>query len=299
MTAEGARSAQSHRNRSSKRKLTLRLVLVGAAVTGAATLPSAYAALVPEPPSAVLDLSTSESFDTGALMAKLCPAPRKVDYWTDVTHWFYNPATGEVGEDPTKGAGDAQPIDGLIHQLEGHCEFPVTDVKDEIGKAQVVSRPLVNCGDEVTLRESVTQDFTTSETYTTSVSVGGGFDLAVIKDVLSLSGNASVTQSWAFGKSKSISRAVTIDVPARTKGYFERVPVIRTVVSQPVFVIEKIARIDQDGETGISGWNDTGNKRITSPAFQTSSSADVLDANEFPSGTIRAQDDPVTAEDCD
>jgi hypothetical protein len=70
-------------------------------------------------------------------------------------------------------------------------------------------------------------------------------------------------------------------------------------VSQPVFVIEKIARIDQDGETGISGWNDTGNKRITSPAFQTSSSADVLDANEFPSGTIRAQDDPVTAADCD
>jgi hypothetical protein len=262
-------------------------------------VPTAYGALVPVPPSAILDLSTTESWDTGAAMAQLCPAPRKTDFWTDVTHWFYDQQSGTIAPDETNGVGDARLDQGEIFGFNGHCEYPVTEVLDNVGPAQQVSRPLVNCGDQVTLRETVTQSFSTSSTYTTSVSVGGGFDLAVVKDVLSLSGRVEVTNSWSFGKEQSVSRAVAIDVPARTKGYFERVPVIRTVVSQPIFVLEQFYRIDSGGETDLNGWEDGGSIRITSPAFRTQSAADALDADGFPSGAVRAQDDPVTAGDCD
>ncbi|MDW4910592.1 hypothetical protein RB628_36035 [Streptomyces sp. ADMS] len=300
MPIKKARSTASHRS-TSRRKRMLLFGLAGVTVAGAATVPVAYGALAPAPPSSIVDLSTSETFDTGKLMGTLCPAPRSRDFFSDVTFWILDPVGGGVAEDPSKGVGDlgSVGVDGELHFFQGHCEWPVTDVKDDVGPAQVVSRPLINCGDAVLLRETVSQNFSTSQTFTTSLSIGGGFDFAVIKDVLSLSGNVSVTRSWAFGKEESFSRTVSIDVPKRTKGYFERVPVIRTVVSQPVFVIEKIARANRDGSSGMNGWKDTGSIRITSPAFRTESSADVLDANNFPSGTIRAQDDPVTPEDCD
>lgn len=279
--------------------------VVGIAIAVVATVavgvgvPTAYGALIPVPPSPILDLSTRESWDTGAAMAQLCPAPRRVDFFMDVTHWFYDQVSGTITRDETNGVGDASLDQGEIFAFNGHCEFPVTEVKDDVGPAQQVSRPLVNCGDEVTLRETVTQSFSTSSTYTTSVSVGASFDVSVIKDVLGFSGRTEVTNSWSFGKDQSVSRSVAIDVPARTKGYFERVPVIRTVISQPVFVLEQYYRIDSNGETDLNGWEDSGSIRITSPAFRTSSAADALDADGFPSGAIRAQDDPVTAADCD
>jgi hypothetical protein len=286
-----------------RRRRTLSLVVGGVTVAAVvAGLPSAYAALAPVPPSSVLDLSTVKTFDTGAMMAKLCPAPRKRDYWTDVSFWFYDPGTGTVAVDPSNGVGTGDAKidgDGMIDNFFGHCEYPVTEVKDDVGAAQQISRPLINCGKKVTLNENVTENFSTNSSYTTSVSVGGGFDFTVIKDVLSLSGNASVTQSWAFGTEHSISRTVAISVPPQTKGYFERVPVIRTIVSQPIFVLEYYSRINNQGERKLNGFEDTGTIRITSPAFRTNSAADALDADGFPSGTIRAQDDPVVPQDCD
>jgi hypothetical protein len=263
-----------------------------------AALPTAFAALVPVPPSPIIDLSTTKSFDTGAMMAKLCPAPRQVDFFRDETFWFYDRNTGSLTEDTTKGVR-AEAIDSEIDRFKGHCEFPVTAVKDDVGPAQTVSRPLVNCGEKVTLSESVTQSVGTSSTYTTSVSIGVGFDVKVIKDVLGLSGNASVTQSWSFGSDKTITRNVGITVPPRTKGSFERVPVIRTVISQPIFVVEFYSRVNRDGDNDLNGFEDTGTPRITSPAFQTRSAADALDADGFPSGTIRSKDQPVTPADCD
>ncbi|NNN29183.1 hypothetical protein HLK59_02225 [Streptomyces sp. S3(2020)] len=292
------KAGSSHRARLSRRKKILGLAAIGVTITTTTILSTAYGALLPADPSPVLDLNTRETFDTGALMAQLCPAPRKKEYWTDVTYWFYDPVSGAIAEDEAKGTF-LEKSSVELHAFEGHCEWPVTEVKDALGPAQQVSRPMVNCGDQVTLTESVTQSFSTSETYTTSVSVGGGFDITVIKDVLSLSGNADVTNSWSFGETKTISRAVTISVPARTKGHFERVPVIRSVVSQPVFVIEKNTLLNPDGKKGINGWEDSGSIRVTSPAFKTTSKADVLDENDFPAGTIRAQDAPVTSEDCD
>ncbi|WP_128379319.1 hypothetical protein [Streptomyces cavernae] len=286
--------------RSSRRKRTIVTVL-GAALAltgGALVVPGAMAALVPAPESTPFQLKGAESFDTDALMGKLCPGPTSQTPFRDVGFFFMSD-NGELSVDPAKGAGDLGKIEnGLVHRFDGHCEYPSIEVKESNGKPVKVTEDIPNCGDVVQTRESVSHTISTSSSITHSVSVGASFDFKIIKDVFGIGGSAEVTTAWSFGEEVSKTRTRDITVPPQTVGFLERVPKLRTVVSQPNFVIERWQTSTPEKVEEKDGWKGNGSIRVTSSGYTISATADALDADGFPSGVIRADDRPVTEADC-
>lgn len=297
--SELTRPARSHA-RSSKHKRTI-LTVLGATLGlagGALVVPGAMAALVPAPESTPFQLKGAESFDTDALMGKLCPGPTSNTPFRDVSFWFMTD-DGRLSTDTTNGAGDlGKSESGAVHRFDGHCEYPATEVKESNGTPVKVTESIPNCGDSVETTEAVSHTVTTSSTITHSVSVEGNFELSVVKDVFGIGGGAEVSTSWSFGEEVSKTRTRDISVPAQTVGFLERVPKLRTVVTQPNFVIEKWQTSTPDNVETKNGWKGNGSVRITSSGYTMSATADALDADGFPSGVIRADDRPVTAADC-
>lgn len=297
---ESSRRSNTH-GRSTKRKRTIVTVL-GASLAiagGALIVPGALAAIAPAEESTPLQLKDVESFDTDALMAKLCPGPTSDKPFQDVSSWFLDRATGTLTVDEANGAGETGKSQGAtLERMGGHCEYPEIEVKDSNGTPVKVTEDIPNCGDVVQTRESVSHTISNSSSVTHSVTVGGSFDFQIIKDVFSVGGGAEVTNSWSFGEEVSKTRTRDISVPPQTVGFLERVPKLRTVVSQPNFVVEYWETTSPEAVEKKDGWNGSGSIRVTSSGYTMSATADALDDDGFPSGVIRAEDRPVTDADC-
>ncbi|QFQ98194.1 hypothetical protein F9278_20520 [Streptomyces phaeolivaceus] len=289
------------RNKKRSRVVAISLGSVIAVAGGVIAVPAAMAALVPAPASTPFQLKGAETFDTDKLMAAICPGPTSDRPFQDVGNFFINLDTGEVSPDETNGVGDPGKTPAgtpPLARVAAHCEYPATSVKDSVGAATDASDLIINCGDSVQAGQEITHSLTTSSSVTHSVTVGVGFNLSIVKDVFSIGGGAELTTEWSFGEEVTKSKLDKIDVPPRTVGFLERLPALRTVTSTPVAVLENVTLITPDGVTDQNGWRDNGSTRITSSGFTMTATADVLDKNGVPAGAIRADDRPVTDEDC-
>lgn len=303
---ESLRRSNRHA-RGTKRKRTI-IIGLGAAMAvtgGVLAVPAAMAALESSSDgSPAFQLKDAESFDTDALMAKLCPGPTSTTPSRDFSFWFMDDETGELVEDTLDGVGrpEFRDSDPKTHRFHGYCEYPVSDTEDFNGEPVQVGEDVPNCGDKVQTTEGHTLRIDNSSEITHSVSVGASFDFSIIKDVLGIGGSVEVTNSWSFGQVVSRSRTRDIQVPPQTVGFLERVPKMRTVTTQPNFFIERWQVIDSGNyEDQTFGWKGQGfeKSRITSSGYEISATADVLDDEGFPAGPIRADDRPATAADCD
>ncbi|MGI5460874.1 hypothetical protein ACQEWB_48475 [Streptomyces sp. CA-249302] len=243
------------------------------------------------PANAATDLRGKESFNTDKLLMSICNGS------TDKQFFFINVDNGEVTRDMTNGA-TAVSLPHPVERFQGWCRYPQASSWTWTGTEQQVGNSLKNCGSDTSLRQDIQMNGSTTSTTTRSVEGSLGITWTAIEKVLAFDAGGSYSQSWSYSKTSGWATTISLSAAPKTVAWMALAPTMRTVRSNPVFVVDRYSwGRNGGGQINVSTWRDHGYKEIKSYGAYYDAVGNVTDGNGKPTGTYVARDRPVNSGD--